>query len=86
LKEIQGFVQKLPELQTILGESSTQAVLDAKEDDYNDGLKAAFTSLVKCDADVLKVELEKLANRINATDGDDLQKKLFTTLNKANSA
>lgn len=82
LKEIQGFVQKLPELQTILGESSTQAVLGAKEGDYNDGLKAAFTSLVKCDADVLKVELGKLANRINATDGDELQKKLFITLNK----
>ena len=80
LKEIQDFLQKLPELQTILGEASTQALLNAKEDDYKDGLKASFTSLMKVEVDVLKKELEKLAARINDSEG--LQKDLFNTLNK----
>jgi len=80
LKEIQEFLQKLPELQTILGEASTQALFNAKEDDYKDGLKASFTSLMKVDADVLKKELEKLAARISGSEG--MQKDLFKTLNK----
>ena len=83
LKEIQNFVQKIPELQTLLGDSATQGLLGCKEESYHSELKAAFTSLMRYDADVLKTQLEKLAKRISDTsDGDELQKELFTTLNK----
>jgi mannose-6-phosphate isomerase len=60
LKQIKAFVEEVPELATVIGEENAQALLKASDDDYQDALKAAFSSLMKADKELLKQKLESL--------------------------
>jgi len=82
LKEIQEFLVKLPELQSLLGDAATQSLLEAKDDNYSGPMKDAFASLMAYDAEVLKTQVSKVAERIKVSTGDELKKELFERLNK----
>jgi len=81
LAEIQNFLRKLPELESLVGSGPTQALLNVNVDDYAAELKAVFKVLMESDKQAIAKQLEFLATRMEKGGVADLQPELFAKVN-----
>jgi mannose-6-phosphate isomerase len=66
LVEIQNNVREIAELNQLIGNECTSALLEADETNYSEALKNAFTALMSSPADTLAASLSSLEGKVRS--------------------
>ncbi len=82
LSEIQGFLQSIPELSSVIGAAASKDLIKATQKDYADALKAAFTNLMEAPKDAVSSALSGLEARISSKSDKSSVEELFLRLLK----
>eukprot|EP01024_Parvocaulis_polyphysoides_P014760 TRINITY_DN1617_c0_g3_i1.p1 TRINITY_DN1617_c0_g3~~TRINITY_DN1617_c0_g3_i1.p1 ORF type:complete len:443 (-),score=67.05 TRINITY_DN1617_c0_g3_i1:486-1814(-) len=77
MEELKKALQTTPELTNCVGVKETQAIINSLGEgvDEKQLLKNAFSSLMTCDSDVVKENVNKLADRLMDMDSEEINKK-----------
>ena len=65
LSQIQANLKAVPQLTEAIGKEHVEALLKSTKDDYDQALKNAFSSLMKCPKDALNNALTSLKSEID---------------------
>ncbi|XP_020298994.1 mannose-6-phosphate isomerase isoform X1 [Pseudomyrmex gracilis] len=85
IKEIKDYLQNIPELHVVIGETNISLLLGATDSMINDILRQCFYTLMTCTPNEVARQLEHLINRLHNKDDSykqwikaDLLKRLYT--------